>query len=227
MTEEEKAKGAAPAPQPEPEKKEEKKTESPELLEARKKAEELEKKLEESEKNFQAAEKNFEAADRSADEWKNKYYQVYADMANTRRQVQREGEDFKKYALQDFVKEIIPTLDAFDMAVKTPPEEEALKKYYEGFQMIHRKLLDALTRNGVEILDPKPGDPYDPNTMEAFTTVEAEKGNLVHETYVKGYRLRDHLLRAAGVIATVEKPKEEKKDETKKEEKNETETSKK
>ncbi len=170
--------------------------------------------------------------DRIADErdgWKNKYYLAYADMANTRKEVEKENAEFKRYARQSVIEEFIPVLDSFDMALKNEPDDPVLRKYLEGFQMIHKKLLGALTQLDVRIIDPQPGDEFDPHLMEAFSAVDGDEDNKVHETFLKGYRLHDHLLRAAGVVITKKKveemkeePKEEKKnpsEETKTEEK--------
>lgn len=177
----------------------------------------LKKQVEELKAKYEEAEKNFETADKDREEWKNKYYGAYADMANTRKQVEREASDFKTYAIQDFAKEIIPTLDAFDYSLKTKPEEEAQKKYFEGFEMIHKKLMDSLKGQGIEIISPNEGDDYEPNTMQALTTVPGKEDNKIHETIVKGYKLHDHLLRAAGVISTIKEvpAKSDKKDDTK------------
>lgn len=164
------------------------------------------------------------------DDWKNKYFTAYADMANLRKDVEKETNEFKRYAKQSVIEEFIPVLDSFDMALKNEPSDPTLKKYLEGFQMIHKKLLGALTQMDVLIIDPQKGDEFDPHLMEAFSAVEGEEDNKVHETFLKGYRMHDHLLRAAGVVIT--KKKEEKKDSTeekkepKSESKEETTTSK-
>lgn len=183
----------------------------------KKKEKDLLKENEELRKKFHEAEEKFEAADKERENFKNKYYEVYADMANMRKQLEKEADDFKRYANQDFIKEMIPSLDAFDMALKKIPEDEALKKYLEGFQMIHKKLLLVLKNAGVEIIDPKKGDEFDSNYMEAFQSIDGEEDNKVVDSFVKGYKLKDHLLRAAGVViskkaAVTEEKAEEKKD---------------
>ncbi len=155
----------------------------------------------------------FEEADKKADEWKNKYYQVYADMSNTRKQLEKESADFKKYAKKSLIEELIPALDGFDMALKKEPEDETLKKYLQGFKMIHTKLIEVLKSQNVTIISPKPGDDYDPNTMQAFSTVEGEEDNKVADVFTKGYQMYEHLLRPCGVIVT--KKKEEKVEEKK------------
>lgn len=196
----------------------EKKEEHKELKELKKKVELYEKQLDELKIKLSEAQgqvddyqKKFEDADKNADDWKNKYFQVFADISNTRKQVERETADFKKYAKQSLIEELIPALDGFDMALKNEPKDEVVKKYLQGFVMIHNKLITVLNEQHVELIDPKVGDDYDPNTMQAFSTVEGEEDNKIADVYTKGYKMYDHLLRPAGVIVT--KKKEEVKEE--------------
>jgi molecular chaperone GrpE len=192
--------------------------------EKKSKANPLEEKVKELEKKLAEANQKYEDADKSSDKWKNKYYQVYADMANTRKQVEKENADFKQYAIKSFIEELIPSLDGFDMALKVEPTDEKLINYLKGFEMIHSKLLNVLKQAGVEVVDPQKGDEYDPNKMQAFDTVEGEADNKVADVFTKGYMLKGHMLRPAGVIVTKKKDEpvdipvtdeEEKKEDTK------------
>lgn len=202
----------------------EKKNEDSQLQEAapkqesseEKKIKELEAEVGKLKGKLDENQKKFEEADKKADEWKNKYYQAYADMANTRKQVEKETSDFKKYAKQSLIEEMIPTLDGFDMALKNEPKDDVIKNYLKGFDMIHSKLLAVLEQQSVTIVNPKIGEDYNPSTMQAFSTVEGEEDNKVAEVFTKGYKMYEHLLRPAGVIVTKKKEKpaeEEKKDE--------------
>lgn len=176
--------------------------------------------LEDYKKRVTEAETNLKIAEDEREDWKNKYYEAYADMANTRKQVEKEVSEFKKYAKQDLIEELIPTLDSFDMALKNEPDDPKIKSYVQGFKMIHSKLLNTLKQCHVEIIDPKLGDEYDPNTMQAYSTVEGEEDNKVADKFTKGYKLYDHLLRPAGVIIT-KKKEEEKVEESKEDSKEE------
>lgn len=173
------------------------------------------KELEELKEKYIKAEHEYEKADKEKEEWKNKYYSAFADMSNLRKQVERENADFKKYCSQSLIEELIPTLDSFEYALKNEPTDEALKNYLQGFKMIHSKLLNTLKQIGVEVIDPKVGDEYDPHSMQAYSTVEGDEDNKVAEIFTKGYKLADHLIRPAGVIVTAKKQevKEDKKTE--------------
>lgn len=199
----------------EPEKEEEKKpAKTPSVEELMKENEVLRKK-------FHEAEDNFEKADKEVEKYKNKYLEAYADMQNVRRMVEKEAHEFKEHAIEGFVKELIPSLDAFDMALKKKPEDEAVKKYMEGVEMIHRKLLNALKQCEVEVVTPTIGEDYNPEYMNAFSTIPGKEDNKIVDIFVKGYKLKGHLLRPAGVIIStkMDEPVEEEKKEEKSQEK--------
>lgn len=199
--------------------KESKKEEKPveEKKDEKKKIELYERQNDELKSRLTQCQKKAEDAEHMASDWKNRYYQAYADMSNTRKQVERETSDFKKYAKQALVEELIPALDGFDMALKNEPKDDVIRKYLQGFVMIHSKLLTILKQQDVSVIDPKPGDEYNPDTMQAYSTVEGEEDNKVAEVFTKGYKMFDHLLRPAGVIVTRKKEVEENKEEVKKE----------
>lgn len=165
-----------------------------------KEIEDLKKQNEELKKKYQEAETKYETADKDVEKYKNKYLEAYADMQNVRRMVEKEANDFKEHAIENFVKELIPTFDSFDMALKKKPEDEATKKYVEGFEMIHRKLINSLKQCQVEVVDPAVGEEYNPDTMNAFSTIPGKEDNKVVDTFTKGYKLKGHLLRPAGVV---------------------------
>ncbi|MFA6624736.1 MAG: nucleotide exchange factor GrpE [Bacilli bacterium] len=193
---------------------------SPEVKKLQEELETFKKKYEEAEKKFEEADKKADENEKQVEDWKNKYYGVYADMANTRKQVQRESDDFKKYAQQKFVEELIPALNGFDTVLKKVPTDPNIKSYYDGMVMTHNKLLNVMQQLNVTVIEPAKGDKFDPNTMEPFATVEGENDDLVADTCFKGYKLYDHLIRPACVLVTKKaEKKEEKKDDTKKDEK--------
>ena len=151
--------------------------------------------------------------------WKNQYYQAYADMANLRKDIEKDHREALKYRLESFVDKIVGILDAFDMAFKVEATSPELKNYLTGFQYVHNTLLNVLNEEGVVTIEPKIGDKFDVNTMHAVETVEDEgEENIVKELTLKGYKLHDHLIRAAMVVVS-KHPSIETKDESKEENK--------
>lgn len=142
--------------------------------------------------------------------WKNEYYRAYADMANLRKDIQRDHEEIKKYRIEGFVDDLVSVLDAFDMAFKSEPKNPETKNYLQGFVYVYGKLIELLKQEGVEIIDPKVGDKFNEKTMHAIETVDDEgEENVVKGVTCKGYKLYDHLIRAAMVMTSKHPSKDE------------------
>ena len=61
--------------------------------------------------------------------WKNQYYKAYADMANLRKEIERDHREAIKYRLEDFADSLLGVLDAFDIAFKTQPTNPETANY--------------------------------------------------------------------------------------------------
>ena len=155
-----------------------------------------------------------------AEHWKNEYYKAYADMANLRKQIEKDHRESLKYRIEGFVENLLSILDAFDMALKNKPTTTEMKNYLIGFEYVHNSLLSVLENEGIQILKPKIGDKFDENTMHAVETTESDgEENLITQVRMKGYKLHDHLIRAAMVaVSKHPSPKDEKEEDNREEE---------
>ena len=104
-----------------------------------------------------------------------------------------------KFANKDFIKNLIVVLDSFDLALsaEAKAKEDATSK---GIQIIRSQLADALHKNGLEQIQVKIGDGFDPARHEALMEVESESppGTIVEEIE-KGYALHGTVVRPARV----------------------------
>lgn len=162
-----------------------------------------------SKRKFKKMEAEFEQLTRELDkvrseatEWKNKYYEAFADLDNTRKSLARDHESMLKYRSMSFVEKLLPTLDNFEQAFKVTSEDPKIKNYQVGFKMILSQLLSALADEGVSVIEPVIGQEFDHNTMAACATAPGDKDNLVSSVYLKGYMLKDRLVRPAMVIVS-------------------------
>ena len=130
---------------------------------------------------------------------KNKYAMAYADTENTRKRLQSEADQAKKYRIQSFAIEILPVLDNLERALASD-ENKKDEGFYKGVQMIYDQLVDALKKEGVTEVDCLNKD-FDPNFENAIMQekVEGVESNKVIEVLQKGYMLKDRVLRAAMV----------------------------
>ena len=188
------------------------------------KEEKVQEKTSATQKEDKKEERNVEEellkAKSDAEHWKNEYYKAYADMANLRKQIEKDHRESLKYRVEGFVEDLLSILDAFDMALKNKPTTTEMKNYLIGFEYVHNSLLSVLENEGIQILEPKIGDKFDENTMHAVEATESDgEENLITEVRMKGYKLHDHLIRAAMVaVSKHPSPKDEKKEDNREEE---------
>lgn len=130
---------------------------------------------------------------------KNEYLKAYADTENTRRRLQQEAEQTRKYRIQSFALDILPVLDNLERALAIGPTPET-ESYRKGVEMIYQQLIHALTKEGVSEIEAM-GKEFDPNFHQALMmeAVEGVEPNHVTEVLQKGYMLKDRILRAAMV----------------------------
>ncbi len=125
---------------------------------------------------------------------------LQADNVNYRKRKDEEVTKMLKYANEDLVKEILPSIDNFERAIKLDDDnlEDELSKFLEGFKMIYCHLLETLEKYGVKAID---GDnkEFDPIYHQAVLTEKGEKPGMVIEVLQKGYLLKDKVIRPAMV----------------------------
>lgn len=132
------------------------------------------------------------------DEQKDKYLRLLAEYDNFRKRSAKERLELMETAKGDAVSEILPVLDNFERALGTETQDEA---YKSGVEMIFKQFGDALSKLGVEVIDPT-GQEFDPNIANAVNQIEDENlgENVVAQTFQKGYKVGGRVIRYAMVV---------------------------
>jgi molecular chaperone GrpE len=139
--------------------------------------------------------KNLIELKKSYDGWK----RALADMENLKKRTAKQNEEYKKYCLEDFVLELLPVLDNFNLALDHVPDDEKKSGWVVGILHIKKQLEDVLSNRGVvEILAEK-GDKIDTNIHEVVSGKEGEK---VKKVLKKGYKMGDRVIRPVIVEAS-------------------------
>ena len=145
-----------------------------------------------------------------AAQWKNRYYEAYADMDNLRKKMDKDHQVMFKYRGQGFLEALLPVFDNFYYCFKFKPEDPTLAAYCKGFEMIYNQMVQALESEGVKEIVPELNKKFDPSIMQAVDVEEGEEDNLVTKVMNKGYMLKDRLIRPAMVVVS-KKPQDEEK----------------
>jgi len=131
-----------------------------------------------------------------------KVLRVQAEMENLRKRTLRDIENAHKYALDKFIKELLPVIDSMELGITASGDEvEELDSFIEGMDLTLKKFLDTLQKFGVEVIDPLQ-EKFNPEKHQAVTMQEAEgtESGSVTAVMQKGYELNGRLVRPAMVI---------------------------
>lgn len=134
-----------------------------------------------------------------------------AEMQNVRRRAEIDVEKAHKFALEKFVRELLPVVDSLEKTVESTAEKGAadkggadsdlLARIREGAEMTLNMMLGGLGKFNVKQMDPM-GEPFDPQLHEAMSMVPAPnvEPNTVVGVMQKGYTLNERLVRPAMVM---------------------------
>lgn len=138
--------------------------------------------------------------ERERDEMKDRWVRAVAEADNARKRVQREMQDARIFATSEAVRPFLAVLDGFERAASHRVDHEDAKALRTGFDLLHRQLLEAARKVGLEpvaALD----QPFDPHLHEAIEMIDSDSapdGTVVEELQ-RGYKLKDRLIRPAMV----------------------------
>ena len=125
---------------------------------------------------------------------------AYAACENDKKIMEKQKTQAIDYAVEKFVKDLLPIIDTLELAVKNikNTEDDCAKDMVEGVELTLKKMVDTFKNHGIEAVS---HEEFDPNLHQAIQQVpseEHEEGAIV-EIYQKGYKLKDRLIRPSMV----------------------------
>ena len=135
-----------------------------------------------------------------------------AEFQNYRRRTEAEKAQFVDIGKSLIIQQLLDVLDDLGRSLEAAQQIEdkehesgtAYKALREGVEMVYRKFLDELQRNGVVPIEAV-GKPFDEHEHEALMQRQVEgqvPGTVVAEIQ-KGYRMGDRVLRHSKVVVAV------------------------
>jgi molecular chaperone GrpE len=153
-------------------------------------------------------EAKLEAKEKEAVETYDRLLRASAEFENYKKRSSREMEEFRKFANQSLIKEMLSVVDNLELAMNSTNGHKAIDKdLLQGLEMTHKEILKVFEKFNVKPIDAK-GQPFDPTFHEAVMqeeTNDSPKNTVINELQ-KGYMIHDRLLRPSMVV--VAKPKE-------------------
>lgn len=126
------------------------------------------------------------------------YLRTLAETENFKKRINDERIRERKYATQSLMEKMINTLDIFDKVVSVKTDDEKLKNFLVGFEMINNQLKQIVADEGVKPIESL-GVKFNPSLHHAVETSweEDKEEDIILEELQRGYTFKDRVLRAA------------------------------
>lgn len=126
-----------------------------------------------------------------------------AETENVKKRLEREKEDYCKFASETILRDLLPILDNLDLALMHGGDDPACKNLIMGVDMTRKIFLDTLNKHGLETVG-ELGEEFSPEIHEAVgheERADMQEGH-VCTLMQRGYRLKGRVLRPARVVVS-------------------------
>ncbi len=152
-----------------------------------------------------------ETAKLEAKENYDRFLRVTAEFENYKKRSTREMDDFRKYANQSLIKEMLAVVDNLERALNSSNGNNSIDKCMaDGVNLTLKEILKIFEKFNVKAIE-SVGQPFDPNFHQAM--MQEETDNYPEKTVItelqKGYMIHDRLLRPAMVVVAASKAKKD------------------
>ncbi|MCH5168422.1 MAG: nucleotide exchange factor GrpE [Prevotellaceae bacterium] len=147
-------------------------------------------------------EEQLEAANKEIVSLKDQLLRKIAEFDNYRKRTIKEKTDLILNGGEKTITTILPVLDDMERALKNMQNAEDISAVIEGIELIYKKFIDILGKQGVSVIDTKEAD-FDVDLHEAIAQIPAPtselKGKIMDCTQT-GYKLNEKVIRHAQVV---------------------------
>jgi len=154
-------------------------------------------------------ETKIKSLEEEAKETYDRFLRVSAEFENYKKRSAREMSEFKKFANESLLKELLLVVDNMERAINLSKDEGTSNNgLVEGIDITLKELLKILKKFGVKQVESL-GKPFDPNFHQAVMQEETDEHphNTVINEIQKGYIINERLLRPAMVAVSMAKEK--------------------
>jgi molecular chaperone GrpE len=126
-----------------------------------------------------------------------------AELLNYKKRIEKDQQAHREWVKADSMQLYIDILDDIDLALKTAAKDENAAEWSKGIELIQRKMLGVLEKEGVTRIETDNG--FDPMMHEAVTSEPHpayESGEII-EVLQHGYRINNRTLRPARVRVAI------------------------
>ncbi len=142
-------------------------------------------------------------ARQECDAVKDQLLRLAAEFENYKRRMERDRSTALKYAGENVIKELLPSVDNLERAIEQGVKSGENSELLQGVELTCKGLITTLEKLQVTPLESL-GQPFDPNFHEALAMDHSDEvaENHVLVEFEKGYNFKDKLLRPAKVVVS-------------------------
>lgn len=133
-------------------------------------------------------------------ELEDRYLRANADFENIKRRLEKEKMQAISYAHEVFARDLLPVIDALEMAILSGSNQEVesselLGKVKEGIELTIDQFRKAFEKHGITVVGIENG--FDPNFHDAVMQLESEEKSSgeILQVFQRGYKIKDRILR--------------------------------
>lgn len=137
-----------------------------------------------------------------AEEYLADLQRLQADFENYKKRSQAEAKEFSSHLAKSIVTDLIPVLDNLHAAAEHVPDDLVESPWVKGITYIEKQFEDALKNYGVEPIEIKVGDKFNPMEQEIVSAEEGSEENTEHavtKVFQKGYKIGERVIKPAKV----------------------------
>lgn len=148
-----------------------------------------------------ALEEELGATRAEADELTSRLKRAHADFENYKKRVERREEELRERATERLVERLLSIRDDLRRAVNAEAQE--VEDLREGVRVTLAELDRVLDAEGIETIEPDPGDEVDPHRHEVMMRVDSDRPpETIAEVFEPGYAQGDRVMRPAKVTVS-------------------------
>jgi len=162
-------------------------------------------------KELDLLEKKLEEKTKLADEYLSRLKYLQADFENYKKMEARDRKTYERSATEGLIKNLLPIIDAFEIAILSSKKNYNKVSFVEGIELIYADLLSVLGKEGLKQIKAV-GKIFDPYYNEVTMTVidnDLPEDTVVEE-HEKGYMFGSKVIRTSKVkVSKIENPLDE------------------
>ena len=168
-------------------------------------APETEQTQQEEEEKELTVEEQLEAANAEIASLKDQLLRKIAEFDNYRKRTIKEKTDLILNGGEKTIVTILPVIDDMERALKNMKSADDVNAVLEGVELIYKKFMDILGKQGVSVIETKEAD-FDVDLHEVVAQLPAPTPELkgkVMDCTLTGYKLNEKVIRHAQVVVGV------------------------